>query len=63
MNRHARLSALLDLMGEAGHVDVDVIARQMQVSTSTIRRDLNYLHDQQLVTRTRGGAVATTICP
>lgn len=61
MNRHARLSALLDLMGEAGHVDVDAIARQMQVSTSTIRRDLNYLHDQQLVTRTRGGAVATTI--
>ncbi len=61
MNRHARLSALLDLMGEAGHVDVDVTARQLRVSASTIRRDLNYLHDQQLVTRTRGGAVATTI--
>ena len=61
MNRHARMSALLDLMGEAGHVDVQAIARQLDVSPSTIRRDLNYLHDQQLVTRTRGGAVATTI--
>src|SRR3954451_8460642 len=48
-------------MGEAGHVDVDVVARRLGVSPSTIRRDLNYLHDQQLVTRTRGGAVATTI--
>ncbi|GAA3636123.1 DeoR/GlpR family DNA-binding transcription regulator [Kineosporia mesophila] len=61
MNRHARLSALLDLMGEAGHVDAVAVARQLDVSASTIRRDLNYLHDQQLVTRTRGGAVATTI--
>lgn len=61
MNRHARLSALLDHLGEVGHVDVDVIARKLVVSPSTIRRDLNYLHDQQLVTRTRGGAVATTI--
>jgi DeoR/GlpR family transcriptional regulator of sugar metabolism len=55
------MSALLDLLGEAGHVDVDVTAKQLAVSPSTIRRDLNYLHDQRLVTRTRGGAVATTI--
>jgi len=61
VNRHARLSALLDLMGDAGHVDVKAIARRLDVSPSTIRRDLNYLHDQQLVTRTRGGAVATTV--
>jgi len=61
MNRYARLSALVDAMAADGHVDVVEIARRFDVSPSTIRRDLNQLHDQQLVTRTRGGAVATTV--
>jgi DeoR family transcriptional regulator, aga operon transcriptional repressor len=61
MNRYARLNALLDILAAEGHVDVDQIARRMEVSSSTIRRDLNDLHDQQLVSRTRGGAVATTV--
>jgi DeoR family transcriptional regulator of aga operon len=61
MNRYARLNALLDVMATKGHVDVDQVARELQVSTSTIRRDLNHLNRQQLVTRTRGGAVATTV--
>jgi DeoR family transcriptional regulator, aga operon transcriptional repressor len=61
MNRYARLNALLDVLAAEGHVDVDQVARKMQVSSSTIRRDLNHLHDQQLVARTRGGAVATTV--
>jgi len=61
VNRYARLNALLDVLAAEGHVDVDQVARRMQVSSSTIRRDLNHLHDQQLVARTRGGAVATTV--
>lgn len=61
MNRHARLSAVLDAMGEQGHADVHELAKRLKVSPSTIRRDLNDLQDQQLVTRTRGGAVATTV--
>lgn len=61
MNRYARLNALLDAMGTQGHVDVERLAKEFGVSTSTIRRDLNHLHEQQLVTRTRGGAVATTV--
>lgn len=61
MNRHARLNALLDLMAAQGHIDVDAVARTMRVSASTIRRDLNHLNAQQLVTRTRGGAVATSV--
>lgn len=61
MNRHARLSALLDAMAASGHVDVEASARHLGVSTSTIRRDLNHLSSQQLVSRTRGGAVASTV--
>lgn len=61
MNRHARLNALLDFIAAHGHVDVDKTARSLGVSTATIRRDLNHLHDQQLVSRTHGGAVATSV--
>lgn len=61
MNRYARLNALLDAMAAQGHVDVERLAEQFGVSPSTVRRDLNHLHEQQLVIRTRGGAVATTV--
>jgi DeoR family transcriptional regulator of aga operon len=61
MNRHARLNALLDSIATHGHVDVDRTARTLGVSSSTVRRDLNHLHDQQLVSRTHGGAVATSV--
>jgi DeoR family transcriptional regulator of aga operon len=61
VNRYARLNALMDAMAAQGHVDVERLAREFGVSTSTIRRDLNHLDEQQLVTRTRGGAVATTV--
>jgi DeoR family transcriptional regulator, aga operon transcriptional repressor len=61
MKRYARLNALLDEMAAHGHVDVDQMARRLEVSASTVRRDLNQLTEQQLVTRTRGGAVAAGV--
>jgi len=61
VNRYARMNALLDAMAAEGHLEVDELAKQLGVSSTTIRRDLNHLHEQQLVTRTRGGAVATTV--
>ena len=61
MNRYARINRLLDLMAKEQTVDVDRAARRFGVSASTIRRDLNHLNAQQLVARTRGGAVATSI--
>lgn len=61
MNRHSRLNAVLDAMTEAGHVDVYELARALLVSPSTIRRDLNFLAEQQLLSRTHGGAVGTTV--
>jgi len=61
MNRHSRLNAVLDAIAEAGHVDVYELARALLVSPSTIRRDLNFLAEEQLLSRTHGGAVGTTV--
>ena len=44
------------LQRRPAHID-DIIAR-LGVSAATARRDLDHLADQQLVTRTRGGAIA-----
>ncbi|KAA2251379.1 DeoR/GlpR transcriptional regulator [Solihabitans fulvus] len=61
MNRYERLNALLEILAERGRVDVDEIAEELDVSAATIRRDLDHLADQQLLTRTRGGAVAHAV--
>ncbi|MGM1063272.1 DeoR/GlpR family DNA-binding transcription regulator [Saccharothrix sp. Mg75] len=58
MNRYERLNALLELLAERGRVEVDEIAAELDVSGATIRRDLDHLAGQRLLTRTRGGAVA-----
>ncbi|WP_436497700.1 DeoR/GlpR family DNA-binding transcription regulator [Actinokineospora sp. HUAS TT18] len=61
MDRYERLSTLLDLLGQSGKVDVEDLARDLDVSAATIRRDLDHLAEQQLLTRTRGGAVANNV--
>ena len=61
VDRYERLSTLLDLLGQRGKVDVDDLAEELDVSAATIRRDLDHLADQQLLTRTRGGAVANNV--
>lgn len=61
MDRYERLSTLLDLLGQRGKVDVDDLAAELDVSAATIRRDLDHLAGQQLLTRTRGGAVANNV--
>jgi DeoR family transcriptional regulator, aga operon transcriptional repressor len=57
MTRAERLAAILELLVNAGRVDVDEAAERFAVSTATIRRDLDHLADQQLLSRTHGGAV------
>ncbi|WP_433872694.1 DeoR/GlpR family DNA-binding transcription regulator [Saccharopolyspora sp. CA-218241] len=61
MNRHERLSTLLDIVGQRERIDVDEMAAELGVSAATIRRDLDQLAGQQLVARTRGGAVASNV--
>ena len=61
MARADRLAALLEELVADGRIDVEESAARHQVSAATIRRDLGYLADQQLLSRTHGGAVPNTV--
>jgi DeoR family transcriptional regulator, aga operon transcriptional repressor len=61
MDRYARWSALVELVGRRRRVTVEEAAAALGVSQATIRRDLEQLARQQLITRTRGGAVANGV--
>src|SRR5688500_3140466 len=61
VKRYERLNTLLESLAEKGAIDVDELAEQLHVSAATIRRDLDHLGKQQLLTRTRGGAVANAV--
>lgn len=57
MTRAQRLAELLDRLVSSGELVVEDTADHFGVSTATIRRDLDHLASQQLLTRTHGGAV------
>jgi DeoR family transcriptional regulator of aga operon len=61
MLRHERLNAVLDLLVARGSLSVEAIAEEFDISAATVRRDLDDLASQQLVARTRGGAVAHVV--
>jgi DeoR family transcriptional regulator of aga operon len=61
MDRYARWNALLELLTENGRVSVEEAAGRLAVSQATIRRDFDQLAQQQMITRTRGGAVANGV--
>ncbi|MCW2638133.1 MAG: regulatory protein DeoR [Dactylosporangium sp.] len=61
MDRYARWNALLELLTESGRVSVEEAAGRLAVSQATIRRDFDQLAQQQMITRTRGGAVANGV--
>jgi DeoR family transcriptional regulator, aga operon transcriptional repressor len=58
VSRYQRWNALLDLLPGDGQLTVAEAAQALGVSHATIRRDMDQLARQQLVTRTRGGVVA-----
>lgn len=61
MTRHERWNALLEVLADAGQLTVEEAASRMNVSAATIRRDFDQLAQQQMLTRTRGGAVAQSV--
>lgn len=61
VSRYERWNALLELLAEHGKLEVEEAAAALEVSAATIRRDLDQLARQQMVTRTRGGAVAHNV--
>ncbi|MEO5921526.1 MAG: DeoR/GlpR family DNA-binding transcription regulator [Pseudolysinimonas sp.] len=61
MNRAERLNSVLAMLAETGQVDVTDLVSELGVSPATARRDLDILAEQQLLTRTRGGAVGQSV--
>ncbi|MET9441832.1 DeoR/GlpR family DNA-binding transcription regulator [Streptomyces sp. NPDC006610] len=57
MSRDTRWKALLELLVERGRLDVEEAAAELSVSPATIRRDFDRLAEQQMLVRTRGGAL------
>ena len=58
MRQAERVDAILGHLSANGSVSVADLAAELSVSPATIRRDLELLDDQRLLTRTHGGAVA-----
>ncbi len=58
MRQAERVGAILEQLSSHGSVSVADLATELAVSPATIRRDLELLDDQRLLTRTHGGAVA-----
>lgn len=54
-----RRNRILELMQKNPRVRVDELAKMLEVSLITIRRDLQYLEDRKLLVRTHGGAIAS----
>lgn len=55
--RAHRVSAILDRLSRGGDVRVSALAQEFGVSQATLRRDLQMLEDQRLLSRIHGGAV------
>lgn len=52
-----RRQRLVEIIAERGFVDLATLARRLDVSESTVRRDLVQLDEEGLIKRTHGGAV------
>jgi DeoR family transcriptional regulator, aga operon transcriptional repressor len=61
MHKSARLSAILEQLATGNAVDVNGLAKELDASPATIRRDLATLERQRLLERTHGGAVAQAV--
>lgn len=58
-----RRQAILNALAEAGQLSVSDLSARFDVSEVTIRMDLQVLHTQNLLLRTRGGAMAIDTLP
>jgi DeoR family transcriptional regulator of aga operon len=60
MRQEDRLGRILERLAADGSVGVAQLASDLGVSTASVRRDLQFLEEQRLLTRTHGGAVANS---
>jgi DeoR family transcriptional regulator of aga operon len=61
MRQSERLSAILEQLASDGTVDVAGLADRFGPSAATVRRDLQLLEEQRMLSRTHGGAVARDV--
>ena len=61
MRQTERLGVILEELSVSGSVDVAGLCAALGVSAATVRRDLDLLEEQRLLTRTHGGAVAQMV--
>ncbi|SDH88609.1 DeoR/GlpR family DNA-binding transcription regulator [Nonomuraea jiangxiensis] len=61
MSRYDRWNGILELLAQEGRLSVEEASQALDVSTATIRRDFDQLAQQQMLMRTRGGAVAQSV--
>jgi DeoR family transcriptional regulator of aga operon len=61
MRQEERLGLILDRLSRKGTLGVADLAAELGVSTASVRRDLEVLEEQHLLSRTHGGAVANTL--
>jgi len=61
MRQEDRLGVILDRLNSHGTVGVADLAADLAVSLASVRRDLQLLEDQHLLSRTHGGAVSTGV--
>ena len=58
LRRADRVSAILDRLAAEHSLNAADLAEEFGVSAATLRRDLQMLEDQKLLSRTHGGALA-----
>lgn len=61
MRQEDRLGLILRRLNERASVGVGELAAEFGVSMASVRRDLQLLEGQKLLTRTHGGAVASSV--
>ena len=57
MQPNERRNVILEQLNKNEKIDIDALAEELNVSAMTIRRDLNYLEEQEQIIRTLGGAI------
>jgi DeoR family transcriptional regulator, glycerol-3-phosphate regulon repressor len=55
-----RQNTILEIARQSGRVMVDELAQRFEVTPQTIRKDLNELCDQRMLTRVHGGAILSS---
>jgi DeoR family transcriptional regulator, aga operon transcriptional repressor len=61
MRQQDRFGVILEHLNRDSSVTVPILAAHLGVSAATVRRDLQALESQQLLTRTHGGAVSSGV--